>query len=129
MCAAGISSVSSDVEDKLQAAALPALVGSNALNPVASKIFSHRVPMGGGGYMQSHSYSKPAVSKVAGPSASKSKAGRQPMPSARTSAYKYKHGVSSNVSSANVSNVAVAPKNAAKYVSPYSQAYLSILRE
>lgn len=116
--------MSSDTEERLQAAAqLPALAGSNSLNPVTSKTMNHRVPMGGGGYM--HSYSKAAAGRVSGPSAS-TKAGRQPVPSARSSAYKYKAAPSSNASS--VSNAAVG-KTGSKYVSPYSQAYLGILRE
>ena len=116
--------MSSETEERLQAAAqLPTLVGSNALNAVSSKIMNHRVPIGGGGYMPS--YSKAAAGKGSGPSAS-TKAGRQPIPSARSSAYKYKAAPSSNASS--VSNAAIG-KSASKYVSPYSQAYLGILRE
>lgn len=126
--AAGISSVSSETEERLQAAAasvLPSLViGNTTLNPAASKTVNHRVPMGGGGYLHSHSYSKAAAGK---PSNAGSKGVRQPIPSARSSAYKYKHALSSNASS--ISNAAFGGKTASKYVSPYSQSYLNVQRE
>lgn len=126
--AAGISSVSSETEERLQAAAasvLPSLVvGNTTLNPAASKILNHRVPMGGGGYLHTHSYSKAAAGK---PSNAGSKGGRQPVPSARKSAYKYKNAPSSNASS--ISSAAFGSKTASKYVSPYSQSYLNVQRE
>ena len=125
---AGISSVSSETEERLQAAAisvLPSLVvGNTTLNPAAGKLLNHRVPMGGGGYMQAHSYSKPAAGKSSG---MVTKGVRQPIPSARASAYKYKNALSSNASS--ISNAALGLKSASKYVSPYSQSYLNVLRE
>ena len=125
--AAGISSVSSETEERLQAAAasvLPSLVIANtALNPAASKMLNHRVPMGGGGYLRSHSYSKAAGK----PANAGGKGVRQPIPSARSSAYKYKHALSSNPSS--ISNAASGGKTASKYVSPYSQSYLNVQRE
>ena len=125
---AGISSVSSETEERLQGAAigvLPSLVvGNSTLNPAASKLLNHRVPMGGGGYMQAHSYTKPAAGKS---SNVVSKGVRQPVPSARASAYKYKTTLSSNASS--ISNAALGLKSASKYVSPYSQSYLNVLRE
>ena len=127
MTNAGISSVSSETEERLQAAAisvLPSLVvGNTALNPAASKILNHRVPMGGGGYLHTHSY-KAAAGK---PSNAGGKVGRQPVPSARSSAYKYKNAPSSNASS--ISNAAFSGKSVSKYVSPYSQSYLNVLRE
>ena len=120
--------MSSEAEERLQAAAasvLPSLVvGNTTLNPAASKILNHRVPMGGGGYLHAHSYSKAAAGK---PSNAGSKAVRQPVPSARSSAYKYKNALSSNASS--ISNAAFGGKTASKYVSPYSQSYLNIQRE
>ncbi len=120
--------MSSETEERLHAAAvsvLPSLVvGNTAVNPAASKILNHRVPMGGGGYMQAHTYSKPAAGK---PSNVVSKGVRQPVPSARSSAYKYKNAPSSNASS--ISSAALGGKSASKYVSPYSQSYLNVLRE
>ena len=124
---AGITSVSSETEERLHAAAvsmLPSLaVGNTSLNPAASKVLNHRVPMGGGGYMQAHSYIKPAAGK---PSNAVSKGVRQPVPSARSSAYKYKNALSSNASS--ISSAALGGKSASKYISPYSQSYLNVLR-
>ena len=125
---AGISSVSSETEERLHAAAvsvLPSLVvGNTTLNPAASKLLNHRVPMGGGGYMQAHTYTKPAAGKS---SSIVSKGVRQPVPSARSSAYKYKNAPSSNASI--ISSAALGGKSASKYVSPYSQQYLNVLRE
>ena len=120
--------MSSETEERLQAAAasvLPSLViGNTTLSPAASKILNHRVPMGGGGYLHSHSYSKAAAGK---PSHATSKGVRQPVPSARSSAYKYKYAPSSNASS--ISNAAFGGKTASKYISPYSQSFLNVQRD
>lgn len=101
---------------------LPSLVPGNNLSPVASKVLSHRVPMGGG-YMQSYTYHKQASVKqqhqpaiaVAVNAKLANKAMYNPQ---RASAYRYKSTLAPSVSSASLSNTL---NNSKKYVSPYSQ--------
>lgn len=113
------------------ASQFPALGVSNSsnavLSPIASKVLSHRVPMGGG-YMQNYSHSKQVPAKAGSLVGSNSKFAKGAMPSnpnSRSSALRGKYPRASAIST-------VAPVLSTKskpYISPYSQQVMNMLRE
>lgn len=113
------------------ASQFPALGVSNSsnavLSPIASKVLSHRVPMGGG-YMQNYSHSKQVPAKAGSLVGSNSKFAKGAMPSnpnPRSSALRGKYPRASAIST-------VAPVLSTKskpYISPYSQQVMNTLRE